>query len=55
MLTSSRIINGIAFFGTLFFYFPKRTSGAPKKTDILKRVDYVGAILSIVGLTLLCV
>jgi hypothetical protein len=52
MLTSSRIIN---VFGTLFFYFPKRTHNAPKKSDIFKRVGYLGAILSIVGLTLLCV
>jgi hypothetical protein len=55
MLTSFRIINGVAFFGTLFFYFPKRTHDGPKKSDIFKRVDYLGAILSIVGLTLLYV
>lgn len=49
------IINGVAFFGTLFFYFPKRTRHALSRSEILKRVDYIGAILSIVGLTLFLV
>jgi len=53
VLTILRIINGVAFTGTLFFYFPKNHHHDLVKSHILKKIDYVGAVLSIVGLTLL--
>ena len=52
-----RIWNGLTFVGLATTYFPKahpRMEGF-KKRDILKQIDYVGAILSIIGLTLLYV
>jgi len=47
-------INGIAFVGVLLTYFPKRIRPIGiTKMDVLKKIDYVGAVLSITGLTLL--
>ncbi|KIW98275.1 uncharacterized protein Z519_01859 [Cladophialophora bantiana CBS 173.52] len=51
------IWNGIVFVGLLTTYFPKshpRLQGMSKK-QILARIDYIGAILSIVGITLFLV
>ncbi|CAK7200330.1 hypothetical protein SEUCBS139899_003021 [Sporothrix eucalyptigena] len=53
----SLIYNGVVFLGLLFTYFPKahpRMAGVTKR-DILKQIDYVGAVLSIVGLTIFLV
>lgn len=52
-LSTRSVINGVAFGGTLFFYFPRRALETFKKASILKGVDVLGAVLSIVGLTLL--
>ena len=52
-----RIYNGIAVAGIAVFYFPEsylRSHGKSVKS-ILVRVDYIGAFLSIIGLTLLLV
>ncbi|KAL1908635.1 hypothetical protein Sste5344_005459 [Sporothrix stenoceras] len=49
--------NGVVFVGLLFTYFPKahpRMANVSKR-DILKQIDYVGAVLSIVGLTIFLV
>jgi hypothetical protein len=49
------IYNGIVGLGLLFTYFPHnhtRTEGFSRMA-ILKRIDYVGGILSVTGLTLL--
>jgi len=54
-LTSARIWNVIVFIGLATTYFPKshpRLEGLSKK-QILGRIDYLGAILSITGITLL--
>jgi hypothetical protein len=53
LLTASRIINGVAFAGTLLFYFPNNHHHDLIKSHIIKKIDFVGAVLSIVGLTLL--
>lgn len=53
LLTSFRIINGVAFAGTLLFYFPKNHHHDLIKSHIIKKIDFVGAVLSIVGLTIL--
>ena len=44
----------IGFFLTLFFYFPppRVNSTGLSRNDVLKRIDYVGGFLSIVGLIL---
>lgn len=47
--------NGVVGLGLLFTYFPHnhtRTEGFSRKA-ILKRIDFIGGILSITGLTLL--
>jgi len=47
--------NGVVFVGLVVTYFPKthpRMEGM-SKMDVAKRIDYVGAALSIVGLTIL--
>jgi hypothetical protein len=54
MLNAS-ILNGVAFLGILFTYFPQRAVTNVKKMDIVKKIDYIGAVLSITGLTLLYV
>ena len=49
------IFNGVTLVGLVTLYFPKthpRMEGM-SKMDIIKRIDYVGAVLSIVGVTLL--
>lgn len=54
----ARIYNGIFFVGTLFFYFPEShilRKGRMSRTEILKRIDYIGATLSITGIILLYV
>ncbi|KAH6869408.1 major facilitator superfamily domain-containing protein [Thelonectria olida] len=51
------IWNGFVFTGLGFTYFPKdhpRTQGISKR-EILKQIDYVGAVLSMTGITLLLV
>ncbi|KAH0829233.1 putative major facilitator superfamily transporter [Fonsecaea pedrosoi] len=51
------IWNGVVFLGLLTTYFPKahpRLEGMSKQ-QILKRIDYLGAILSVVGITLFLV
>ncbi|KAL1894032.1 hypothetical protein Sste5346_006174 [Sporothrix stenoceras] len=53
----SLMYNGVVFVGLLFTYFPKahpRMANVSKR-DILKQIDYVGAVLSIVGLTIFLV
>jgi hypothetical protein len=48
------VINGIGGIFLAFTYFPKRGSDSSlSKKEILERIDYVGAFLSIAGLTLL--
>lgn len=52
---STRIWTGLSWLLTLFFYFPvsqTRAKGA-EAIAILKKIDYIGGILSITGLTLL--
>jgi hypothetical protein len=50
------IVNGTGGILLALTYFPKRGSDSDlSKTEILERVDYVGAVLSIAGLTLLSV
>lgn len=51
------IYNGIFFIGAALTYFPKSHTRADgvTKMDILKRIDYGGGFLSIVGVTLLLV
>ncbi|KAH8695073.1 putative MFS drug efflux pump [Talaromyces proteolyticus] len=48
------IWNGLGFFCTLFFYFPPPRVNAEglSKREILSRIDYVGGLLSIIGLIL---
>jgi len=49
------IYNGIVLVGLVCTYFPQthpRMEGM-SKLDVAKRIDYVGAVLSIVGLTVL--
>lgn len=51
----SLIYNGVTFIGLAVTYFPKahpRMEGFTKSM-VLKRIDYVGAVLSITGITLL--
>jgi hypothetical protein len=52
---SHRIYNGVAFLGMLFTYFPKRLHNVDRgsKMATLKQIDYIGAFLSITGITLL--
>jgi hypothetical protein len=54
-LMSFRIWNGLSFLGIAFTYFPVsqlrfRTS---ERKQLLQRIDYLGGLLSITGLTLL--
>lgn len=51
----SLIYNAVTLFGLAFFYFPHghRRGDGLKKIEVLKRIDYVGGFLSIVGLSLL--
>lgn len=52
---NSRIYNGITLLGLAFFYFPQghRRADGMTRWGVLKRIDYVGGVLSIIGLTLL--
>ena len=56
MLTPNRSMwNAVVFIGLAATYFPKahpRAEGFSKR-QILKDIDYVGALLSIVGITIL--
>ena len=53
-LTPGSILTGIAFVGIALTYFPKRTRPiGTTKREVAKKIDYIGAFLSIVGLTLL--
>jgi len=47
----------VAFLGTLFFYFPEKhhQALAVPKMEIIKKIDFIGALLSIAGATLLWV
>jgi len=49
------IYNGVAFIGMVFTYFPKRLTAVDRgsKMATLKQIDYIGAFLSITGITLL--
>ena len=50
------IYNGVFFVGVLLFYFPDShilRRGTLGKAEIAKRIDYVGAVLSISGVILL--
>ncbi|EME40496.1 hypothetical protein DOTSEDRAFT_55697 [Dothistroma septosporum NZE10] len=53
----SLIYNGLTLVGLAVFYWPHgvRRADGLRKIDVLKRIDYVGALLSIVGLTLFLV
>ncbi|KIW16893.1 hypothetical protein PV08_04083 [Exophiala spinifera] len=53
----SLIYNGIAFVGIALTYFPQaaRRGDGASKMQILKSIDYVGGLLSIIGLTLFLV
>lgn len=55
LTVSSRIYNGITLLGLAFFYFPQghRRADGMTRWGVLKRIDYVGGVLSIIGLTLL--
>lgn len=51
----NRIYNGLTFLGLLFCYFPlghARAAGLSTMA-VIKKIDYIGGILSIIGLTLL--
>lgn len=50
-----RIYNGVAFFGILLTYFPERNNPVGRRPvrETLAEIDYVGALLSITGVTLL--
>lgn len=52
-----RIYNFVAFVGMLFTYFPEKyiVLERESKRDILKKMDWLGAVLSISGITLLYV
>jgi hypothetical protein len=53
--TMERIVNGLVTIGLTLTYFPKahpRTQGL-SKSQIIRNIDYVGGVLSIVGVTLL--
>lgn len=50
------IYNGIFFVGLVLFYFPDShilRKGSMNRGDVLKRIDYIGALLSITGIILL--
>jgi hypothetical protein len=52
---SRRIYNGLTFLGLLFCYFPinhARAAGLSTMA-VIKRIDFVGGFVSIIGLTLL--
>jgi len=53
---SSRIWNGLVFSGLLLTYFPKSHPRLAEysRARVLASIDYVGAVLSIVGITILC-
>ncbi|OQV07082.1 hypothetical protein CLAIMM_11566 [Cladophialophora immunda] len=53
----SLIYNGVCFVGIALTYFPRATrrGGGATKMQILKSIDYVGGLLSIIGLTLFLV
>lgn len=55
--TARRIWNAMATVGIAVFYFPQSQVRSQKKTirEILPKVDFIGALLSIGGLTLLYV
>lgn len=46
--------NAVGFFGTLFFYFPppRPNSRGLSKREILSEIDFIGGILSIIGMIL---
>lgn len=50
-----RIYNGITGVGLALVYFPHNHARAKghTKAEILRKIDYVGGLLSIIGLTLL--
>lgn len=52
---NTRIYNAIIGLGLLFTYFPEQHTRAEgfSRRAILKRIDYIGGVLSITGLTLL--
>lgn len=50
------IYNGIFFVGVLLFYFPDShilRKGRLSRLEVAKRIDYIGAMLSITGIILL--
>lgn len=54
LLIVSRIYNGVATLGLLFFFFPEKTvQKQGDKLQSLKKVDVIGGVLSITGITLL--
>lgn len=55
LIETGRIYNGVAFIGILLFYFPEKVHQAlpGPKMEIVKRIDFVGAFLSIAGAVLL--
>lgn len=52
-----RVWNFLGLVGLVFYYKPpsRRDPEAPPRTGILKKLDYVGAVLSIAGVTLFLV
>lgn len=57
ILICTRIWNGISWVSILLIYFPESQTRAKgeKAKEILKKIDYVGGALSIIGLTLMYV
>ena len=57
MFVVNRIYNGVALIGIALTYFPERyaviSQATPTRAETLKKIDYVGGALSIMGLTLL--
>jgi hypothetical protein len=53
LLTPPRMLNSIAGMGILFSYFPGKRQLGLSRMQVLKQIDYFGAFISIVGLTLL--
>lgn len=53
--SNNRIYNFIAFVGMVFTYFPERHNDIhqERKMVLLRRVDWIGALLSFTGITLL--
>jgi hypothetical protein len=54
-LGQDRIYNFVACVGMLFTYFPEKYIGIGRESKMrtLKKIDWLGAILSISGITLL--